>query len=107
LVKDAQATLDAAVTQAGDPEVRAGEALLTKILPDDLPGDVTTDEASTPRIGEVVAADRIISLAGEEMRHRRKSASRLFDGPTLPVKEKQNGRLVVARHGAGTRQRQA
>jgi hypothetical protein len=92
LVEDAQATLGIAVTEAGDPEVRAAVWLLTKILGDDL----TTDEAGDPRIGEGVAPDRIISLTDEEMRHGRKSSSRLFDGRKLQVAEEQSSQLIVA-----------
>jgi transposase len=92
LVEDAQATLDIAVTEADDPEVRAAAWLLTKILGDDL----TTDEAGNPEIGEGVAPDRIISLTDEEMRHGRKSASRLFDGCKLQVAEEQSSQLIVA-----------
>jgi transposase len=92
LVQDAQATLDIALTHADDTEVRAAAWLLTKILGDDL----TTDESGNPQIGEGVAADRIVSLTDEEMRHGRKSAARRFDGRKLQVAEEHSSELIVA-----------
>jgi transposase len=92
LVHDAQATLEVALTHADDSEVRTAAWLLTKILGD----DVITDEAGHPQIGEGVAADRIVSLTDEQMRHGRKSASRLFDGRKLQVAQEQRSELIVA-----------
>ena len=60
LVRDAEATLDWALQQADEPEVRTAAWLLTKILGDDL----TTDEAGAPQIGEGVAEDRIVTETG-------------------------------------------
>lgn len=76
LVEDVEATLDLALEQADDPEVRAFGWLLTKILGD----DVVTDDDGDPQIGKGTASDRIISVTDPEMRHGRKSASRRFDG---------------------------
>jgi transposase len=92
LVRDAEATLDLALKQADDPDVRAAAWLLTKILGDDL----TTDEAGDPQIGQGVAEDRIVSLTDVEMRHGRKSASQRFDGRKLQVAEEQTSELIVA-----------
>ncbi len=92
LVRDAEATLDLALKQADDPDVRAAAWLLTKILGDDL----TTDEAGDPHIGQGVAEDRIVSLTDPEIRHGRKSASRRFDGRKLQVAEEQTSELIVA-----------
>jgi transposase len=92
LVRDAEATLDLALKQADDPEVRASAWLLTKILGDDL----TPDEAGDPQIGQGVAEDRIVSLTDTEMRHGRKSASQRFDGRKLQVAEEQTSELIVA-----------
>jgi len=92
LVRDAEATLDLALKQAADPDVRAAAWLLTKILGDDL----TTDKAGDPQIGQGVAEDRIISLTDTEMRHGRKSASQRFDGRKLQVAEEQTSELLVA-----------
>jgi transposase len=92
LVRDAEATLDLALQQADDPDVRAAAWLLTKILGDDL----TTEEAGDPQIGQGVAEDRIVSLTDVEMRHGRKSASQRFDGRKLQVAEEQTSELIVA-----------
>jgi transposase len=92
LVRDAEATLDLALQQAEEPEVRAAAWLLTKILGDDL----TTDEAGDPQIGQGVAEDRIISLTDPEMRHGRKSASHRFEGRKLQVAEEPTSELIVA-----------
>jgi transposase len=92
LVRDAEATLDLALQQAEDPDVRAAAWLLTKILGDDL----ATDEAGDPQIGQGVAEDRIVSLTDTEMRHGRKSASQRFDGRKLQVAEEQTSELIVA-----------
>jgi transposase len=92
LVRDAEATLDLALQQAEEPEVRTAAWLLTKMLGDDL----TTDEAGNPQIGQGVAEDRIVSLTDTEMRHGRKSASRRFDGRKLQVAEEQTSELIVA-----------
>ena len=92
LVRDAEATLDLALHQADDPDVRTTAWLLTKILGDDL----TTDEAGQPQIGQGVAEDRIVSLTDVEMRHGRKSASQRFDGRKLQVAEDQSSELIVA-----------
>jgi transposase len=92
LVRDAEATLDVALKQADDPDVRAAAWLLTKILGDDL----TSDEAGDPQIGQGVAEDRIVSLTDTEMRHGRKSASQRFDGRKLQVAEEQTSELIVA-----------
>ncbi len=92
LVRDAEATLDLALQQADDPDVRAAAWLLTKILGDDL----TPDEAGDPHIGQGVAEDRIVSLTDPEMRHGRKSASQRFDGRKLQVAEEQTSELIVA-----------
>jgi transposase len=92
LVRDAGATLDLALQQADDPDVRAAAWLLTKILGDDL----ATDEAGDPQIGQGVAEDRIVSLTDIELRHGRKSASQRFDGRKLQVAEEQTSELIVA-----------
>jgi transposase len=92
LVRDAEATLDLALQQADDPDVRAAAWLLTKILGDDL----TPNEAGDPQIGQGVAEDRIVSLTDVEMRHGRKSASQRFDGRKLQVAEEQTSELIVA-----------
>jgi transposase len=92
LVRDAEATLDLALQQANEPDVRAAAWLLTKILGDDL----TTDEAGDPQIGQGVAEDRIVSLTDPDMRHGRKSASQRFDGRKLQVAEEQTSELIVA-----------
>jgi transposase len=92
LVQDAQATLDVALTQADNPEVRSAAWVLTKILGDDL----TTDEVGDPQIGEGVAADRIVSLTDVDMRHGRKSVAHRFDGRKLQVAEEQSSALIVA-----------
>jgi transposase len=92
LVRDAEATLDLALHQADDLEVRTAAWLLTKILGDDL----TTNEAGDPQIGQGVAEDRIVSLTDVEMRHGRKSASQRFDGRKLQVAEEQSSELIVA-----------
>jgi transposase len=82
LVRDAEATLDLALQQADEPDVRAAAWLLTKILGDDL----TADEAGDPQIGQGVAEDRIVSLTDTDMRHGRK----------LQVAEEQTSELIVA-----------
>jgi len=92
LVRDAEATLDLALQQADDPDVRTAAWLLTKILGDDL----TPNEAGDPQIGQGVAEDRIVSLTDVEMRHGRKSASQRFDGRKLQVAEEQTSELIVA-----------
>jgi transposase len=92
LVRDAEATLDLALQQADEPDVRAAAWLLTKILGDDL----TADEAGDPQIGQGVAEDRIVSLTDTDMRHGRKSASQRFDGRKLQVAEEQTSELIVA-----------
>jgi transposase len=92
LVRDAEATLDLALQQTEEPDVRAAAWLLTKILGDDL----TPDEAGDPQIGQGVAEDRIVSLTDTEMRHGRKSASQRFDGRKLQVAEEQTSELIVA-----------
>jgi transposase len=92
LVRDAEATLDLALQQADDPDVRTVAWLLTKILGDDL----TLNEAGDPQIGQGVAEDRIVSLTDVEMRHGRKSASQRFDGRKLQVAEEQTSELIVA-----------
>ena len=92
LVRDAEATLDLALQQADEPDVRAAAWLLTKILGDDL----TTDEAGDPQIGQGVAQDRLVSLTDVEMRHGRTSASQRFDGRKLQVAEEQTSELIVA-----------
>jgi len=92
LVRDAEATLDLALQQADDPDVRAAAWLLTKILGDDL----TTNEMGDPQLGQGVAEDRIVSLTDVEMRHGRKSASQRFDGRKLQVAEEHTSELIVA-----------
>jgi hypothetical protein len=92
LVADAHATLDLALTDCDDAEVRAAGWLLTKILGDDL----VTDDRGDPQIGRGVAPDRIISLTDPEIRHGHKSAAKHFDGRKVTVVTDATSELVLA-----------
>ena len=81
LVADAEATLELALEQSDDPEVRLVGWLLTKILGD----DVEEDADGGAHIAQGTAQDRIVSLTDPEMRHGRKSAAHRFDGFKVSV----------------------
>lgn len=76
LVADAQATLELALDQSDDPQVRLLGWLLTKILGD----DVVQDAQGVAHLGKGTAEDRIVSSTDPEMRHGRKSSAHRFDG---------------------------
>lgn len=92
LVADAYATLDLALAETDDVEVRAAGWLLTKILGDDL----VTDEHGDPQIGRGVAPDRIVSLTDPELRHGHKSEVKHFDGRKVQVATDAASELVLA-----------
>jgi len=91
LVADAEATLELAMEQIDDDEVRYLGWLLTKILGDDL----ETDEQGQSKIGQGTAPDRIISLTEPEMRHGRKSKAHRFDGFKAVVSTEQSSELIL------------
>ena len=91
LVADAEATLELAMEQSDDDEVRYLGWLLTKILGDDL----ETDEQGQSKIGQGTAPDRIISLTEPEMRHGRKSKAHRFDGFKAVVSTEQSSELIL------------
>ena len=91
LVTDAEATLELALEQSDDPDVRLIGWLLTKILGDDVKDD--TDDGA--HIAQGTAQDRIISLTDSEMRHGRKSAAHRFDGFKVSVSTDQASELIL------------
>jgi transposase len=91
LVNDAEATLDLALEQSDDPDVRLIGWLLTKILCD----DVQDDPDGSAHIAQGTAQDRIVSLTDPEMRHGRKSAAHRFDGFKVSVGIDQDSDLIL------------
>ncbi len=91
LVRDADAVLELAVSQADDEEVRTIGWMLTKMLGD----DVVTGEDGQPKLGEGVARDRLISWTDPEMRHGRKSKASRWDGDKLQVAEEPESELIT------------
>ncbi len=91
LVRDADAALALAQAHSDDDEVRATGWMLTKILGD----DVEVGENGEPKLGEGVAADRMLSWTDPEMRHGRKSASSRWDGDKVQVAEEPKTELIV------------
>ena len=91
LVADAEATLELAMEQSDDDEVRYLGWLLTKILGDDL----ETDEQGQSKIGQGTAPDRIISLTEPEMRHGRKSKAHRFNGFKAVVSTEQGSEMIL------------
>lgn len=91
LVQDAEATLELALAQSDDPDVRSVGWLLTKVLGD----DVVPDEGGAPQIGEGTAPDRLISLTDPEMRHGHKSKAQRFDGFKTAVTTELESELIL------------
>ena len=91
LVRDADAVLELASTQADDDEVRLTGWMLTKILGD----DVVIGEDDQPKLGEGVARERLVSWTDPEMRHGRKSGASRWDGVKLQVAEEPDSELVI------------
>jgi transposase len=91
LVEDVETTLDLAVEESDNDEVRYLGWLLTKILGD----DIVTDEEGQSQIGQGTAPDRIISITEPEMRHGRKSKAHLFDGFKAIVSTEQSSELIL------------
>jgi hypothetical protein len=75
---------------ASDAEVAEAAELLSRVVLQDVEG--TPDG---PAVREGVAADRVVSHSGPEMRHGRKSASRRFDGHKLDVMVDEASELVL------------
>jgi len=92
LVADAEATLELALEQSDDAEVRLVGWLLTKILGDDVEEDA---EDGVAQIAQGTAQDRIISLTDPEMRHGRKSAAHRFNGFKVSVSMDQASELIL------------
>jgi transposase len=103
LVHDAEATVDLALTQSDDPDVRSVGWLLTKILGD----DVVTDAHGDPQLGQGTAPDRVISVTDPAMRHGHKSEAQRFDGFKTAVATELASELILdiadlpANHGDG------
>ena len=91
LVEDAEATLELAIPQSDDPDVRSTSWLLTKVLGD----DIAPDDNGAPQIAEGTAPDRNISVTDPEMRHGRKSKAQRFDGFKVAVTTEQTSELIV------------
>lgn len=91
LVADAEATLELALEQSDDPEVRLVGWLLTKILGD----DVEEDADDGAHLAQGTAQDRIVSLTDPEMRHGRKSTAHRFDGFKVSVSMDQASELIL------------
>jgi hypothetical protein len=92
LVADAEATLELALEQSDDPEVRLVGWLLTKILGDDVEEDA---DDGVGHIAQGTAQDRIVSFTDPEMRHGRKSAAHRFDGFKVSVSTDQASELIL------------
>jgi transposase len=91
LVVDVEATLELALAQRDDPEVRQVGWLLTKILGD----DVVKDADGIAHLGQGTAEDRIVSLTDPDMRHGRKSVAHRFDGFKAAVSIDQESELIL------------
>jgi hypothetical protein len=92
LVADAEATLELALEQSDNPDVRLVGWLLTKILGDDVEEDA---DDGVGHIAQGTAQDRIVSLTDPEMRHGRKSAAHRFDGFKVSVGADQASELIL------------
>ena len=91
LVSDSEATLELALQQIEDPEIRSLGWTISKILGDDVEH---TPEGGC-KIGKGTAPDRFISLYDTEMRHGRKSASKKFNGHKVSTSMDQASELIV------------
>jgi hypothetical protein len=91
LVTDSEATLELALKQIDDPEVRSLGWVISKIIGDDV--EKMPDDGR--KIREGTAADRFISVYDTEMRHGRKSASKKFDGHKVSTSMDQASELIV------------
>jgi transposase len=91
LVTDSEATLELALQQVEDPDVRSLGWMISKILGDDV--EQTRDGGC--KIGKGTAPDRFISLYDSEMRHGRKSASKKFDGHKVSSSMDQASELIL------------
>jgi transposase len=91
LVRDADAVLELAVSQADDDQVRTIGWMLTKILGD----DTVVGEDGEPKLGEGVARDRLISWTDPEMRHGRKSEASRWNGVKIQVAEEPDSELIT------------
>lgn len=91
LVADAEKSLTLVLEDSDDADVRSTVWLLTKILGD----DIVSDAQGEPHIGQGTAPDRIISVTDPEMRHGRKSKSRLFDGHKVLTATDQASEMIL------------
>ncbi|MCX6056504.1 MAG: transposase [Chloroflexi bacterium] len=91
LVTDSEATLELALQQIEDPEVRSLGWMISKILSD----DVEQTPEGNCKIARGTAPDRFISLVDTEMRHGRKSASKKFDGHKVSTSLDQKSELIL------------
>jgi transposase len=91
LVRDSEATLELALKQIDDPEIRSLGWMISKILGD----DVESSQAGGHKIRKGVAPDRFISVYDPEMRHGRKSASKKFDGFKASTSMDQASELIL------------
>jgi transposase len=91
LFQDAEATLELAVEQIDDADVRTTGWLMSKILGD----DIVRDEHGDPQIGEGTAPGRIICITDPEMRHGRKSAAQRFNGSKTEVGTEADSELIL------------
>ena len=91
LVADSEATLDLAVAQADDPDVRSLGWLIAKILGD----DIETTESGEHQLADGTAADRLLSLTDPAMRHGRKSMAHKFNGYKTTTSIDQASELIL------------
>lgn len=91
LVSDSEATLELALQQMEDPEIRSLGWTISKILGDDV--EHTLEGGC--KIGKGTAPDRFISLYDTEMRHGRKSASKKFNGHKVSTSMDQASELIL------------
>jgi transposase len=91
LVADSEATLELALEQIDDPEIRSLGWMISKILGDDVERTPTGD----CKMRKGVAPDRFISVYDPEMRHGRKSASKKFDGFKASTSMDQASELIL------------
>jgi hypothetical protein len=79
-VLDALGTVEAYVGQQPPSPAQQAASAAVAVASQVVAQDVEQDAAGVPRLRRGVARDRRISVEDGEMRHGRKSASRLFDG---------------------------
>jgi hypothetical protein len=91
LVADSEATLDLALAQADDPDVRGLGWLIAKILGD----DIDTADTGEHQIAEGTAPDRLLSLTDPAMRHGHKSVAHKFDGYKTATSIDQASELIL------------